>query len=445
MSAIAEALLHAGAVLSGSDRSDSEATDRLRAKGATISIGHSAANLGEVDLLVFSAAIPSDNPERAQARAKGIQEMERSVMLGLIMAQYPVRIGVTGTHGKTTTTSMLDSILHHAGMQPTSLIGGNPVGLGSNTRIGSGRVFLTEACEAFASFLELKPSLAVIVNVDPDHLDFYHTVENMEEAFRKFAGNVDPDGCTVANADHAGVQRVLADCGRRIVWFGEDCGADYRITDILLSGLHPEYTLTMPSSGSVRIVLNQPGMQNVIDSAAAAAAAIELGLSPDAVREGLAAFRGVERRFEVLAEINGFTVIDDYAHHPAEITATLAATRAAFGGRILAVFQPHLFSRTLAFLDEFAEALAGADEVVLAPIYPAREEDTGEVSGADIVSRMAARGFKRARYAADKLEAVNLQLDAACAGDVVMVMGAGDIRAAADEGIAAYRRSNGLL
>lgn len=442
MSAIAEALLSAGAAVSGSDRSGSEATERLRAKGAVVSIGHRAENLGQVDLLVYSAAIQADNPERVEAETRGIPQMERSEMLGVLMAEYPVRIGVTGTHGKTTTTSMLDSILHHAGKQPTSLIGGNPVGLGTNARTGSGRIFLTEACEAFASFLELKPSMAVILNVDPDHLDFYHNVEKMEDAFRGFAANVDPDGCIVANADHEGVKRVLAGCDRRIVWFGRSESADYRITDIALNGLHPEYTMCLPGENSITVRLNQPGVQNVIDSAAAAVAAIELGVSPEAARHGLAAFRGVERRFEVLAEMNGLTVIDDYAHHPAEIAATLAATRSASDGRILAVFQPHLFSRTINFLNEFAEALTAADDVVLAPIYPAREEDTGEVSGADVVKKMLDKGFQRARYIGDKVQSVTAQLDAAQPGDVVLVMGAGDIREAADTAIAAYRRSN---
>lgn len=427
MSAIARILHGRGAVVTGSDRHESDVTRRLRDEGIRVSVGHSAENVDGADVVVYSSAIPPDNPEILEARARGVPTIERPEMLGRLMQPYAHRIAVSGTHGKTTTTSMIDLIFARAGLDVTTLVGGDLASLGGNARLGGGSIILAEACEAFESFLHLHPSIAVITNIEADHLDHYGTVERVENAFRQFAGQTDEDGCVVACWDDPRTRRVVEDCGRRIVWFGLGEGADVRAVDVDTSIPEPTYTLVRAGRplGTVRVGV--PGLQNVIDSLAAAAVAFEMGVGFDAIAGALRDFRGAGRRFEVLYDDGEMMVVDDYAHHPSEIKATISAARAAYDKRIIAVFQPHLYSRTKIFLNEFAEVLAPADEVIVAPVYAAREQPMDGVSAESIVEVMKRNGCSNARYAAD-MNALADELAAfVSAGDMVLILGAGDI------------------
>lgn len=428
MSAIAHILHGRGEVVSGSDRQENDATRRLRAEGVNVSIGHCVTNVGAADVVVYSAAIPIDNPEILEARMRGVPTLERPAMLGKLMEPYEHRIAVSGTHGKTTTTSMINMIFDRAELDASALIGGDLKSLGGNARLGGGSIILTEACEAFESFLHLHPSIAVITNIDADHLDYYGTIENIEDSFRQFVSQVDEDGCVVACWDDPRVRKVLDGCGRRIVRFGLDGDCDVLATDVDTSTPQPSYTLVHKGEtlGTVRVGV--PGLQNVTDSLAAAAVAFEMGVGFEAIADGLADFRGAGRRFEVLYDAAGLMVVDDYAHHPSEIKATLSAARAAYDKHIIAVFQPHLFSRTKLFQNEFAEALALADEVIVAPIYATREQPMAGVSAGNIVDLMKQNGFERVRYATDKDTLPEELAGSLKQGDMVLVLGAGDIR-----------------
>ena len=444
MSAIALMLHDRGCVVTGSDRQDSDTVRRLRAAGVEVAVGHDARNVGGADVVVYTAAIADDNPELLEAKRRGIPVIERPEMLGKLMESYEHRIAVSGAHGKTTTVAMTSAILERAGLDPTTLFGTDR----DNLRRGGGSVIVTEACEAFGSFLSLRPSIAVIVNIDADHLDHYGTVERVEEAFRDFASRVDEDGCVIACSDYARVRRVLlpllsgegrGEVKRRVVWFGVQEGADCRAVQIDVSTPEAGYTLLRGRAVLGRVKLGVPGEQNVVDSLAAAAVAFELGVSFEDVRKALVAFRGAARRFEVLRD-GEVTVVDDYAHHPAEIEATIKSARAAYAKRIIAVFQPHLYSRTKLLLDDFARALSLADEVIVTPIYAAREDPIEGVSGESIVNRMREFGFAAARYApnADTLSSELAEL--AKHGDMVLILGAGDIREVGEKLVAALRR-----
>ena len=428
MSAIAHILHGRGESVSGSDRQENDATRRLRGAGVTVSIGHSALNVNGADVVVYTAAIPKDNPEILEARSRGIPTLERPAMLGRLMEPYQHRIAVSGTHGKTTTTSMMNMILDRAGLDASALIGGDLKSLGGNARLGGSSIILTEACEAFESFLHLHPSIAVITNIDADHLDYYGTIENIEDSFRQFVSQVDEDGCVVACWDDPRVRKVLDGCGRRIVRFGLEGDIDVLGADVDTSSPEPSYTLVHNGVALGRVHVGVPGLQNVIDSLAAAAASFELGVEFDAIADALRDFRGAGRRFEVLFDDGKVMVVDDYAHHPSEIRATLTAARAAYDKRIIAVFQPHLYSRTKLFQKEFAEALALADEVVVAPIYAAREQPMEGVCATNIVDLMRKNGSANVRYVSDK-DVLSGELSGTLkSGDMVLVLGAGDIR-----------------
>jgi len=428
MSAIAHILHGRGEVVSGSDRQENDATRRLRAAGVTVSIGHSAENINGADVVVYTAAVPKDNPEMAEARQRGVPLLERPAMLGRLMEPYEHRIAVSGTHGKTTTTSMINMILDRAGLDASALIGGDLKSLGGNARLGFGSIILTEACEAFESFLHLHPSVAVITNIDADHLDYYGTIENIEDSFRQFVSQVDTDGCVVACWDDPRVRKVMSDCGRRLVRFGLSEGCDVCALDVDVSTPEPSYTLVRGGTVIGDVHVGVPGMQNVTDSLAAAAVAFEMGVSFDAISAALYDFKGAGRRFEILFNDGEVMVVDDYAHHPAEIKATLSGTRAAYNKRIIAVFQPHLYSRTKLFTDDFASALSIADEVIVTAIYAAREQPMEGVSAENIVDKMKANGFENVRYAPDKNVLPDELAGRIHGGDMVLVLGAGDVR-----------------
>lgn len=433
MSAIAHILHGRGEVVTGSDRQENDATRRLRAAGVTVSIGHSALNVNGADVVVYTPAIPKDNPEILEARSRSITLLERPAMLGRLMEPYQHRVAVSGTHGKTTTTSMINMIFDRAGLDASALIGGDLKSLGGNARLGTGSIILTEACEAFESFLHLHPSVAVITNIDADHLDYYKTIENIEDSFRQFISQVDTDGCVVACWDDERVRKVVDGCGRRTVKFGLQGNLDVLGVNVDVSSPEPTYTILHRGQALGEVRVGVPGIQNVIDSLAAAAVGFELGVGFEAIADALKDFRGAGRRFEILYDDGKIMVVDDYAHHPSEINATLSAARAAYGKRITAVFQPHLYSRTKIFQTEFAEALSLADEVIIAPIYAAREQPMEGVSSENLVSLMKRNGFDNVRFAADKADIVQQLAGSVTDGDLVLVLGAGDIRQVTEE------------
>lgn len=433
MSAIAQILHERGESVSGSDRQENDAVTRLRAQGLTISIGHSEGNVNGADVVVYTAAVSPDNPELLEARRLGIPALERPAMLGRIMEPYAHRVAISGTHGKTTTTSMLGVILDHAGVDASALIGGDVKSLNGNARLGDGSTIITEACEAFESFLHLYPSIAVITNIDADHLDYYGTIERIEESFGQFVNQVDQDGCVIACSDDPRVRKVLEGRGRRVVWFGLTGSPDFLATNVDIAKPSPTYMLVRKGVALGTVELRVPGEQNVVDSLAAAAVAFELGVGFDDVRDGLNEFRGAGRRFEILYDDGDVMVVDDYAHHPAELAATLTGARAAYSKRIIAVFQPHLYSRTKIFTDDFARALSQADEVIVTAVYAAREQPIEGVTAEGIVEKMKSDGFADVRYVADK-DTLSEELgERIRSGDMVMVIGAGDIRNVGEE------------
>lgn len=432
MSAIAQVLHDRGEVVTGSDRQENDVVRRLRAEGIEVAVGHDARNVNGAQVVVYSAAIPEDNPEMVEARNRGLELLERPVMLGRLMEPYRNRIAISGTHGKTTTTSMVSAILGHAGVDATSMIGGELAELGGNAKLGAGSTVVVEACEAFGSFLHLRPSISVILNIDADHMDYYGTIERIEESFRQFVENTDEGGCVIGCWDDPRVRKVLESCGRRVVWFGLGEGAEVRAVDVDTSSPRPSYALVRDDSAVGRVMLGVPGEQNVVDSLAAAAVVTELGVGIEDISGGLRCFRGAARRFDILHDAGGLTVVDDYAHHPAEITATLRAARSAYGRHLTAVFQPHLYSRTQTFRREFAEALSLADEVIVTAIYASREKPIEGVDAAGIVADLHAGGFSNARYVADKGVLPEELARRAGSGEIILVMGAGDIRTVAE-------------
>ncbi len=445
MSAIAVLLHSFGHRVTGSDRQESETVQRLRDLGIDVFVGHDTKNIDEADVVVYTAAVTDDNPELVEARRRGIPTMERPLILAEIMNNYKHKIAVAGAHGKTTTVAMIAAVLEHGGWDPTALLGTDR----DNLRLGGNQVIVTEACEAFGSFLHLNPNIAVVLNIDADHLDYYGTIEQVEAAFYQFASKVEPDGLIVACADDARIRRALQplvesqltdSSETKVVWFGRDQGADYRAENISIDGLRSQYTLVGKGKTLGRLVLGVPGEQNIIDSLAAAAVTLELGVPFRSVRSALKNYCGAPRRFEIVYE-GDVVVIDDYAHHPSEIEATIKAARSAYNGRLVVVFQPHLYSRTNFLLEDFAKVLSAADKVVVVPIYPAREEPIPGVSSERIVERMIELGFAGGRYAPDLSDVARELVGELSSGDIVLVMGAGDIRTVAEE-LAAYLRGN---
>jgi UDP-N-acetylmuramate--alanine ligase len=445
VSALAQVAQARGARVSGSDSNADPASNpalaRLIQHGAECYTGHRRENVVEgVSLVVATAAVGSENPEIEEARSRGIRLVSRAEYLGELMAAHAgPTVAVAGTHGKTTTTAMLGVMLQHAGLDPTVFVGGEVAQLGGNVWIGSpGGPFVAEACEAYDSFLHLHPDLAIITNVEADHLDHYGTEEGVFEGFRKFLGGIAPGGTIVACGDDAGVQRLMgaeeSDLRKNAVFYGIEPGAEVSARSLEL-GHNPEFILNNAATGEhARVTLGVPGRHNVANALAAAAAGLTLNAPVGEIAAGLSEFRGAGRRQDLLGEAaldgGAALVFDDYAHHPTEIRATLDALRSAYPGRrLVAVFQPHLYSRTRDFLAEFAGALAQSDVLVVTGIYAAREAPIEGVDAAAIVdiARRERLGLD-ARFISDKREIPSSLSGIVRADDVVVFMGAGDIR-----------------
>jgi UDP-N-acetylmuramate--alanine ligase len=426
MSGLAQVLLARGWEVSGSDLADSEMLQHLRELGARVSIGHSAANVGEADLVVYTDAVKKGNPERSFARKKGAALLRRSELLGQLTAQMRT-IAVSGTHGKTTTTAMTAAILTEAGLEPTMFLGGEYPPLGGNVRAGRGEWAVVEACEAFSSFLDLTPTAAVITNIEPEHLDYHGSEEALQGAFLEFLRRVKPEGAAVVCFDDPRL-RALAEQAevKRILGFAVEAEADYRAGKVTFGGAGSEFDLLAGDKPAVRVRLQVPGFYNIANALAAAAAASAAGVAPEVSASALEKFTGVKRRFQVIARARGITLVDDYAHHPTEIEALILGARKRFSGRLLLIFQPHLYSRTQTFMRDFARALSKADLAWVTDIYAAREAPIAGVK-AEKIAEIAKKEFGgEVEYIPFKEIAARLapQLRE---GDIVVTVGAGDV------------------
>ena len=437
MGGIAEVLLNLGYSVQGSDLRESAMTKRLGSLGATVQIGHRAANVDGADVVVVSTAIDSENPEVAAAREARKPIVQRAEMLGELM-RFRRSIAVSGTHGKTTTTSLVASVLAEAGEDPTFVIGGRLKSADTNGRLGAGPWLVAEADESDASFMHLQPVIAVVTNIDADHMETYGgDLSRLRESFVQFLHNLPFYGLAVVCLDDPGVAEVLPDIKRAVLTYGTSSEADVRATDIRADGPRTRFNVWLPGHASpLAVTLNLPGRHNVLNALAACAIAHELELSEDALGRALAAFGGIERRLQVLDEVptRGGKVlfVDDYGHHPTEIAATMAAAREAWPGRrLVVVFQPHRYTRTRDLLDDFAAALSTADQLLVGEVYPAGE---APIPGAD------GRGICRAIRSLARVEPIlvtelddlpeRLQ-DILQDGDLVLTLGAGDIGSAA--------------
>src|SRR5512135_799907 len=428
MSGIAEILLDQGFSVSGSDRAASENTERMKALGATVWIGHEARNVGpDVDVLVYSSAVPPENPELVAARERKIPVIRRAEMLAEIM-RLRYGIGIAGTHGKTTTTSMIGLVLIEGGIDPTVIVGGRLRGLaGSNARLGKGEFIVVEADEFDRSFLSITPTIAVLTTLETDHLDCYRDLEDIKAAFVQFAQKVPFYGFIVLCLDEPALQDIMPKLKKKIITYGLNGQADLQAVEIAHRANRTAFTAVYEGRDLGMIELQIPGKHNVQNALAAIAVGLQLGVPFGKIKAGIEKFTGVFRRWEVKAEVNGITVIDDYAHHPTEIKATLAGTKAGWRRRVICVFQPHLYSRTRDFYDEFGRAFFNADILVLTDVYPAREEPIQGVSGELIANAAKEFGHKQVHYVADKKNVPAFLMTIRQPGDMIITMGAGDI------------------
>ena len=426
MSGLAELLLTLGFSVTGSDRQSTSITLRLESLGAHIHYDHCPALIKQADIAVFSSAIRSDNPEIVYAKESGIRLMRRSEMLGDFM-RMKFSVGVAGTHGKTTTTSLIGQIFQEAGMDPTVIVGGILKNTGSNIVKGSGDILVAEADEYDRSFLEMYPSMAVITTIEADHLDCYADINDIKNAFIRYMNKTPFYGAVVACIDEPKVREALLECIRPVITYGVDPTANYSARDVSFEPNRTHFSLYHAEKRLAELTISIPGMHNVKNACAACAVALELGVGIADINAGLSRFGGVKRRFEIRGVRSGITVIDDYAHHPSEISATLAAAHSAGFKRIIAVFQPHLFSRTRDFIDDFAGSLSAADEVIVTNIYKSREEPIPGVFASTIVEKIDERGHGHARYIDDMKNIPAIVHDDLRRGDAIVVMGAGDI------------------
>lgn len=431
MSGLAEILLKEGFPVSGSDSHASALTEHLERAGARICIGQAASNIPEdCKLVVYTAAIHPDNPEYREAKRRGVPMLSRAELLGQLMRNYQTSIAVAGTHGKTTTTSMIASILLEEDADPTISVGGILPSIGGNIRVGGSEVFLTEACEYTNSFLHFFPTIGIILNIEEDHMDFFKDLNDIRRSFRRFAELLPVEGLLIINSDIPDYEEITEGLSCRVVTFGSSPDADYRAENTAYDTFgHPSFDLirkTEKDGRRPRFSLKVPGEHNVCNALASIALADALRIPEAAVEKGLLSFTGTDRRFQYKGEVNGVTIIDDYAHHPTEIRATLHAAAHYPHRELWCVFQPHTYSRTKAFLKEFAEALSLADHVVLADIYAARETDTLEISSRDLERELAALGAD-VYYFPTFAEIEKFLSEKCMHGDMCITMGAGDV------------------
>jgi UDP-N-acetylmuramate--alanine ligase len=427
MSGIAEVLLNLGYTISGSDLRLSPTTDRLAQLGAKVYEGHDAANVEGAKALVVSSAVDETNPEVQEARRLQIPVIPRGELLAELM-RLKYGVAVAGSHGKTTTTSMIATILSHAGLDPTVVVGGKVAAMGgSNARVGKSDFLVVESDESDGSFLKLSPILAIVTNVDREHLDHYADIEAIRAAFTDFVNKVPFYGAAILCLDDENIQGILPDVRRRTITYGRTSQADYQPDQQEFGDFHSHFHLRSRTGDLGEFHLNIPGEHNVLNATAAIAAALELHVEPDVIREGLRRFTGVARRFEIRGEAGGVTVVDDYGHHPTEIRATLEAARSCCGKRVHVLFQPHRYTRTFHLLDDFARAFHQADRVIVLDIYAASEKPIEGVTAESLVERMRQFGHRGAEYAGSTENGIEMIVEAAEPGDLVLTLGAGSV------------------
>lgn len=435
LSAIAEILLSRGYKVTGSDMRESDITAKLEADGGKIFLGHSAENIDGADLVVYSAAVGADNPEMAKAKELGIPTASRAEILGLLMSEYENSIAVSGTHGKTTTTSMVSLILKNAEKDPTILVGGNLPEIGGNVKVGKSENFVTEACEYVDSFLSLKPKYEIILNIDSDHLDYFKDIDHIVRSFEKFASLVPEDGTIIAYDANPFVKSVVE--GRpNVVTYGLTEGCDYYASEIEFNadGM-PKYKVNHAGGVLCEVQLSVPGEHNILNSMAAFACCHIMGVEAESIAETLGSFIGTQRRFDVLGTTEkGVKVIDDYAHHPTEIKATLSAVKNVKHKNMWCLFQPHTYTRTLALFDDFVESFDDADKLVIAEIYAAREKNIHKISSKTMADKIRETYPGKEVYFFETLDEIaDFVYENAEADDLVLTMGAGDIYQAGEK------------
>jgi UDP-N-acetylmuramate--alanine ligase len=433
MSGIAEVLLNLGYTVSGSDLKRTPVTDRLASLGATVYEGHKAENASGAHVVVTSTAVRPPNPEVEEARRHGVPVIPRAEMLAELM-RLKYGVAVAGSHGKTTTTSMVALVLDRGGLDPTVVVGGRLGVLGSGARLGKGEFLVAEADESDRSFLRLTPTIAVVTNIDREHLDTYRDLADVQEAFLGFVNKVPFYGGAVVCLDDPPVQDILPRVERRVVTYGLTHQASVSARDLELSAAGSHYTAALDGRPLGSLALSVPGAFNVANSLAAVAVGLDLEVPFDAIRAGLESFTGVDRRFQVRGEHGGVLVIDDYGHHPTEIRVTLDALRRRAGGRrTVVLFQPHRYTRTQALWDDFARAFNEADVLLLTDIYPASEEPIPGVTAEALARAVAAHGHRRVSWAGDLKSATERLAAEVVEGDVVITLGAGNVGTAGEE------------
>ncbi|RMG16126.1 MAG: UDP-N-acetylmuramate--L-alanine ligase [Deltaproteobacteria bacterium] len=442
MSGIAELLLNLGYEVSGSDLKESEVTRRLAAMGAVVARGHRAEHLGPADVVVVSSAVPPDNPEIAAARAQGIPVIPRAEMLAELM-RLKYGVAIAGSHGKTTTTSLVGHLLQAGGLDPTVVVGGKVNTLGSSVRLGQGDYLVAEADESDGSFLVYAPTIAVVTNIDPEHMDHYGSMDALRDAFVRFVNRLPFYGLAVLCLDHPEVQGLIPRIEKRYRTYGFGSQADWQVHDLRYEGMACDFEVVAEGKSRGRFRIPMVGRHNVLNALAALVVADEMGVREDLARRALAEFGGVQRRFTVRGEVDGITVVDDYGHHPAEIRAVLAGARTAFDRRTIAVFQPHRYTRTRDLAEDFATAFNDADAVVVTDIYAAGEAPIEGVSAEALVESIRRHGHRDVAYVARLDEVASAVVPRLERGDLLITFGAGDVWKAGEAILARLRSARG--
>ena len=426
MSGLAALLLTKGFKVSGSDFKESPILDKLQSEGAEVYIGHKRENLQNVDLVVYTAAIPNSNPEILEAKEKSIELMDRAEFLGYIMKGHKYNVAVAGTHGKTTTTSMLSHVTLKADLDPTILVGGELDVIDGNFKIGDSEYFITEACEYKESFLRFFPYVGIILNIDSDHLDYYRDLNHIKEAFIKFTNIIPNDGYLIACGEDKNVQDVIKSAKCNVITYGFNTG------DIIANNIsfdkkgHPTFTVTRDNKDLFEVTLNTTGKHNILNALSVIATSLIFEIPEESIKEGLFDCAGAHKRFEHKGEFNGATIIDDYAHHPVEIAATLETANIIPHNKIYVVFQPHTYTRTKTLFDDFTTCFEKADELLLMDIYAAREQDTGLVSSNELGDAIRKTGLKCTNVHSHE-EAAEYLKKVAKPNDLILTVGAGDV------------------
>ncbi len=426
MSGIAEILINLGFTVSGSDMQPSPVTEHLKRLGATVFTGHDPSNVTHADAVVFSSAVKEDNPELRAARARLIPVIKRPDMLAELM-RMKYGICIAGTHGKTTTTSMTAGVLTRGGIDPTIIVGGKVTDFGGGAKIGQSHFLVLEADEYDRTFLKLSPVIAVVTNIDADHLDCYRDIGEIEAAFVQFVNKVPFFGSVILCIDDAGVRRILPQVERNKITYGFDPQAAFRAENPVFDRMRSSFTAVANGTPLGTVTLQVPGVHNIRNALAAVAVGIEMDVPFPVIADALGNFHPVERRFQIIGEVDGITVVDDYAHHPTEIAASIAGARSGFGQRIVAVFQPHLYSRTRDFFREFGNAFRDADLLFVTPIYPSREKPIEGISGRMVADAAVEAGHRNVAYLENTEILMDQLKNQIRPGDMVITFGAGDI------------------